>query len=362
MRLPPLALAVALCASVALPAAAETLRVYNFSDYIGETTLADFTKETGIEVVYDVYDSNEVLEAKMLTGGSGYDIVVPTSQPYFARQLAAGAFQPIDAAKVPNLKNLDPKLTASFVASADPEGGHGAIYQWGTNGIGYNTAKVKERLGEVPVDSWAIVFDPANAAKLADCGITLLDSAAEIYPLALNYLGLDPNSQDREDLAKATALLEAVRPHVRYFHSSSYINDLANGEVCVSVGWSGDIGQAATRAEEAGNGVDIAYAIPKEGTLLWFDLMAIPKDAPNPEAAHKFIDFVLRPAVMAGISDNVAYANAVPASWPLMDQEVRNDPGVFPAEETMAKLFVATPIAPAFERERTRAWQRVRGG
>lgn len=362
MRLPLLALAAVLCSAAALPAAAETLRIYNFSDYIGETTLDDFKKATGIDVVYDVYDSNEVLEAKMMTGGSGYDLVVPTSQPYFARQLKAGAFQAIDPAQVPNLKNLDPKLVASVMKSADPEGNHGVIYEWGTNGIGYNVAKVKERLGDVPVDSWDIVFKPEYADKLKDCGITMLDSAGEILPLALNYLHLDPNSQKPEDLEKATALLQAVRKDVRYFHSSSYINDLANGEVCVSIGWSGDVAQAAARAEEAKNGVELKYAIPKEGTLLWFDLMAIPKDAPNPAAAMKFMNFVLEPENMAKIGNAVAYANAVPASRPLMEPAVRDDPGVFPPEDAMAKMFVAEPIAPAFEKLRTRAWQKLRGG
>ena len=285
------ALAAAGLAVLAGPAAAEEIHVYNWADYIGPDTLAAFEAETGIEVVYDVYDSNEVLEAKLLAGNSGYDVVVPTST-FLRRQIPAEVYQTLDREKLPHWRNLDPALLRSAEAD-DPGNAYGAVYLWGTNGIGYNVAKVAERLGEeAPVDSWALVFDPATAAKLADCGITMLDTASEMVPLALAYLGLPPDSTRAEDLEKVAALFEAVRPYVRYFNAVQYNTDLAAGEVCVSVGFSGDVFMAADQAAE---GVEIAYSVPKEGAMLWFDMLAIPADAPNPAGAHAFIDFLLRP-------------------------------------------------------------------
>ncbi len=259
-------LVTALAGLVAAPALAQdkTVHIYNWSDYIAEDTIAKFEAETGYKVVYDVYNSNEVLEAKLLAGNSGYDVVVPTSQ-FLQRQIAAGVYQPLDKAKLPNLANMDPELMKA-AANYDPDNAHSVIYMWGTTGIGYNTAKVKERLGDdAPVDSWQLLFDPAYAAKLADCGITLLNSATDVLPSALAYLGLDPTSKDAGDLEKAAALIEGVRPYIRYFHSSQYINDLANGEVCVSLGFSGDVFIAAARAEEAGTGIEIAYARAEGG-------------------------------------------------------------------------------------------------
>jgi putrescine transport system substrate-binding protein len=356
-------LATALAGLVAAPALAQdnVVHIYNWSDYIAEDTIAKFEAATGIDVVYDVYDSNEVLEAKLLAGNSGYDVVVPTSQ-FLQRQVAAGVYQPLDPAQLPNLANMDPELMAA-AAAYDPENEHSVIYMWGTTGIGYDAAKVAERLGEdAPVDSWELIFNPEYAAKLADCGITLLDSPSDVLPSALAYLGLDPTSTDAADFEKAAELIQSVRPYIRYFHSSQYINDLANGEVCVSLGFSGDIFIAAARAEEAGNGIEIAYSVPQEGALQWFDMMAIPADAPNPEAAHAWINFIMDPQITADITNYVWYANANAASMPLVDPEVAGDPAIFPPPEVVAKLFPSVVYDARTERAITRLWTTVRTG
>jgi putrescine transport system substrate-binding protein len=352
----------ALATVVALPVAAQdSLHIYNWSDYIAEDTIEKFEAETGIDVTYDVYDSNEVLEAKLLAGSSGYDVVVPTSS-FLARQIQAGVYMPLDRSKIPNIENLDPALMER-ASAYDPENEHSVIYLWGTNGIGYNVEMVRERLGEdAPVDSWDLVFDPDVAAKLADCGITLLDSPTEILPPVLSYLGLDPASTDPEDLEAAAAVVEAIRPYVRYFHSSQYISDLANGEVCVSVGWSGDVFIAMDRAAEADQGVEIAYTIPKEGTLQWFDMLAIPADAPNPDAAHAFINFVLQPEIIGDITNYVYYPNAVPASSEVVDSEILEDPAIYPTEEVSGNLFPSITYDARTDRQLTRLWTRVRTG
>ena len=356
------ALLAAAASLIAVQASAQqTVNVYNWSDYIAEDTIAKFEAETGIRVVYDVYDSNEVLEAKLLAGNSGYDVVVPTSS-YLRRQVEAGIYRELDPALLPNLRDQDPDLLED-AAYYDPGNRHSAIYLWGTNGIGYNVAKVRERLGEdAPVESWSLVFDPAIAAQLADCGISFLDSSSEMFPLALHYLGLPPESTDADELAQAAALLESVRPHVRYFHSSQYISDLANGEICVAVGWSGDVFIAMDRAEAAGQGVEIGYSIPEEGTLVWFDMMAIPKDAPNADAAHAFIDFILKPEIIADITNYVYFPNAVPASMDMIDEEIREDPAIYPPEEVMEKLFPSPIYDARADRALTRLWTRVRTG
>jgi putrescine transport system substrate-binding protein len=354
--------AAALAALAAIPATAqETLNVYNWSDYIAEDTLEKFTAETGIQVNYDVYDSNEVLEAKMLAGNSGYDVVVPTSG-FMQRQIAAGVYMPLDKSQLPNLKNMDPQLMAS-AATYDPDNEHGVIYMWGTTGIGYNIGKVAEILGEdFEVDSWDLVFDPEIAGKLAECGITYLDAPTEMLPAAMNYLGLDPESTDIADFEKAAELLKQVRPTVRYFHSSQYINDLANGEVCVSVGWSGDVFIAQARAAEAENGVEVGYVIPKEGALQWFDMMAIPTDAPHPEAALKFINFIMEPQITADITNYVWYANANEASLPMVDPEITGDPGIFPTAEAKEKLWDSVVYDARTDRGITRLWTEIKTG
>lgn len=342
-------------------AGAQQLNIYNWSDYIGETTLEDFTAETGIEVTYDVYDSNDVLEAKLLAGNSGYDIVVPTAQPHLARQIQAGIYQELDRSKIPNWENLDEGLMER-VESADPGNKHAVIYQWGTNGFGYNRAMIEERMPDAPVNSLDMLFDPDVVSKFADCGVSLLDSPTDVLPMALHYLGYDPNSESLEELAAAEELLLSIRPYIRKFHSSQYIEDLANGDICLALGWSGDIYQASFRAEEAGNGNEIVYVIPEEGTIVWFDMLAIPVDAENVDEAHAFINFILDPEVMAGITNYVAYGNPVPESLPMVDDYIRNDPGIFPPPEVQERLYAVTTVSPRFERERTRTWTRIRTG
>lgn len=347
----------------AAPAAEEekVLNVYNWSDYIAPDTLAKFEKETGIKVTYDVFDSNEVLETKLVTGNTGYDVVVP-SLTFLARQIQAGVFMPLDKAKIPNLANMDPEIQAN-IAKLDPGNAHSVNYLWGTTGIGYNVKKIKEIFGDAaPVDSWALVFDPANLAKLKECGVYMLDTPSEIIPPVLNFLGEDPNSFDPAVIAKAEARLKELRPYITQFHSSEYINALANGDACVAVGWSGDIFQAATRAEEANNGVEIAYVIPKEGAPMWFDMMAIPKDAKHPNNAHAFINFILRPEIAAEISNYVAYASANKAALANIDAELKANPGVYPTEEAKKGLFSLAVLPPEVDRLFNRVWTGLKTG
>ena len=350
---------VALSATAAL--AEGKLNIYNWSDYIAEDTIEKFEAATGIEVVYDVYDSNEVLEAKLLSGASGYDIVVPTSD-FLQRQIEAGVYQKLDKSKLPNIVNMDAELMAG-AAGYDADNAHSVIYLWGTTGIGYNVDKVAERLGaDAPTDSWDLVFKPEIAAKLADCGITMLDAPTELLSAAANYLGFDPNTEDKTELEATAALLTSIRPHIRYFHSSQYINDMANGDVCVSVGWSGDIFQARDRADEAGNGVSVSYVIPKEGALQWFDMLAIPADAPNVDNAHKFINFIMDAQITADITNYVWYASANTGSLPLIDDEITSDAGIFPSEAAKANLFPSKVASPKTDRLKTRLWTTVTTG
>ncbi len=338
------------------------LNIYNWSDYIAEDTVPDFERETGIKVNYDVYDSNDVLEAKLSAGHSGYDIVVPSASPYLARQATAGIYRRIDKAALENYGNLDPQILAA-AANADPGNQYGVPYMWGTTGFGYNVAKVKAALGDAaPVDSSALIFDPENAKKLASCGISLLDSAQELVPAALAYLGRDPLSRDPADLERAAAALQAIRPYIRKFHSSEYINDLANGDLCVAWGYSGDVVQARNRARDAKNGIEIAYTIPKEGAMMWIDMMAIPTDAPHPGNALRFIDDVLKPEVAAAISNAVGYANPNQAATRLVDPSVSGDPAIYPPPEVRARLFFDKPVTLQYERLRTRAWTRIKTG
>ncbi|WP_238474472.1 polyamine ABC transporter substrate-binding protein [Pseudomonas cavernae] len=340
--------------------AESTVHVYNWSDYIGETTLADFEKETGIKPVYDVFDSNETLEGKLLAGRSGYDIVVPSN--HFLGKLAkAGAFQKLDKSQLPNWSNLDPALLKQLEVN-DPGNEYSVPYLWGTNGIGYNVEKVKAALGTDKIDSWAILFEPENLKKLSQCGVSFMDSPDELFPAVLNYLGLDPRSTNPADYQKAEAKLLAVRPYVTYFHSSKYITDLANGDICVAFGYSGDVFQAASRAEEAGKGVKVDYVIPKEGGNLWFDMMAIPADATNAKQAHAFINYLLKPEVIAKVSDYVGYANPNPKSLALLDESVRSNPAVYPSKEVLAKLYVSAELPPKVQRLMTRSWTKIKSG
>lgn len=355
------AMAVAGLISVAAHAEEKVLNVYNWSDYIAEDTVAKFEKATGIKVRYDVYDGNETLEAKLMAGNSGYDIVVPTSFPFLDRQIKAGVYKEIDRSKIPNYKNLDPDLMKR-VAAADPGNKHAVIWMWGTTGFGYNVKAIEKRIPNAPVNSLDLLLKPENVSKLKDCGVTLLDSPTDVIPIVLNYLGLDPDSSKPEDIQKAQDLLMKIRPYVKYFNSSQYINDLANGDVCLSLGWSGDIFQAESRAAEAKNGIEIKYTIPKEGTLIWFDTMVIPKDAPHPEAAYAWINFNLQPKIEAANSNHVAYANPVPASKEFLDDSVKNNEAIYPPKEVMDKLFTVPTKDAAFNRLQTRAWTTIRTG
>ncbi len=351
--------ATALIALVSVQANAQTrtVNVYNWSDYIDDSLLEDFTKETGIRVVYDVFDSNEILETKLLAGGTGYDVVVPTGT-FLARQIQAGVFQKLDKSKLPNLSNMW-DVVSERTAKYDPGNEYSINYMWGTTGIGYNVNKVQDALGIETIDSWDVVFDPESLAKLADCGVYMLDAPAEMIPAALNHLGLDPNSTNPDDLGKAEELLLSIRPSIRKFHSSEYINALANGDICLAVGWSGDIFQARDRAAEADQGVAIDYSIPKEGAQMWFDQMAIPADAPHSDEAHEFLNYMMRPDVIAKASNYVFYANGNAASKDLLDEEVIGDPAVYPDDETMNKLFTTVPLDARTQRLVTRIWTRV---
>ncbi len=345
---------------VSANAADRVVNVLNWSDYIDESILADFTKETGIKVVYDVFDSNEILETKLLAGGSGYDIVVP-SGTFLARQISAGVFQKLDKSKLPNMKNMWDEVMKRTIGY-DPENAYSINYMWGTTGIGYNVGKVKAALGDVPVDSWDLIFKPENLAKLKDCGVHFLDAPTEILPAALNYLGKNPDSRDKADLAEAAKVMEGIRPSILKFHSSEFINALANGDICIAVGWSGDIFQARDRADEAKNGVEIGYAIPKEGALMWFDQMAIPADAKNVDEAHIFLDYIMRAEVIAKASNYVYYANGNKASQPLLEKDIIEDPAVYPDAATSAKLYTLQPYDPKTTRVITRSWTKIKTG
>ncbi|MCX8996155.1 polyamine ABC transporter substrate-binding protein [Rhizobiaceae bacterium BDR2-2] len=336
------------------------VHVYNWSDYIDESVLEEFTKETGIRVVYDVFDSNELLETKLLAGGSGYDVVVPTG-PFLARQISAGVFQKLDKSKLPNLENMWPEVSERL-AKYDPGNEYAVNYMWGTTGLGYNVAKLKAALGDVPVESWDIIFKPENAEKLKACGINILDASDETFAIAMNYIGKDPDSKDAADLEAGGDVYKAIRPYVKTFNSSGYIDDLANGDICLSIGWSGDVLQAKSRAEEAGNGVEVEYVIPEEGTYMWFDNLAIPADAKNVDEAHEFINFLMKPDVIAKASDYVQYANGNLASQALLDEEVFKNPSVYPDEETMKKLFTISPYGPREQRVLNRVWTAVKTG
>lgn len=352
---------VAVAALTASAAFAEEVRVYNWSDYIDEDLLTQFEEETGIKLIYDVFDSNEVLETKMLTGGSGYDVVVP-SGTFLQRQITAGAFQPLDKSKLSNAGNLWDVIEAR-TEQYDPGNTHSINYMWGTTGLGVNVGKVTEALGaDAAMDSLALIFDPANMEKLAECGVHFLDAPAEVIPAALQFLGEDPDSHDPEVIAKAEAVVAGVRPYITKFHSSEYINALANGDICVAFGWSGDILQARDRAAEAENGVEIAYNAPTEGALMWFDQMAIPVDAPNPDAAHKFLNFIMDAENMAAASNYVYYANGNKASQEFLVEDVIGDTAIYPDEATLENLYTTTPYPQKVQRTVTRLWTKIKSG
>lgn len=359
MRLLKSAIPLALALLLSTTAHAEpTVSVYNWTDYIGDTTLADFQAKNGIKVIYDVFDSNETLEGKLLAGHTGYDVVVPSNH-FLARQVKAGAFLKLDRSQLPNWQNLDPKLL-KLLEKNDPGNEHSVPYLWGTNGVGYNVEKVKQALGVDHIDSWAVLFEPENLKKLSQCGVSFMDSPDEVFPAILNYMGMDPLSSNPEDYKKAEAKLLTLRPYITYFHSSKYISDLANGDICVAFGYSGDVFQAANRAKEANNGINIAYSIPKEGANLWFDLMAIPADARNVKEAHAFINYLLDPQVIAKVSATVGYANPNLAAQQYMDTDLVHNPEVYPPQEVLDKLYISTTPKPQIMRLMTRSWSKVK--
>jgi len=356
-----LTMLVAAGSMIALSAAAEEVRVYNWSDYIDEALLAQFEEETGYELGYDVFDSNELLETRMLAGGSGYDVVVP-SGTFLQRQISAGAFQMLDYDMLPNAGNMW-EVILERTAQYDPGNQYAVNYMWGTTGLGVNVGRVREILGEdAPIDSLDLIFNPENMEQLAECGVHFLDAPAEMIPAALNYLGEDPDSHDPDVIALAEPVLSAVRPYVQNFHSSEYINALANGDICVAFGWSGDVLQARDRAAEAENGIEIAYNAPVEGALMWFDMMAIPADAPNPEGAHAFINFMMDAENMAQASNYVYYANGNLASQEFLVEDVIGDTAIYPDEATLENLYTTTPYDPRVQRVVTRMWTRIKSG
>jgi putrescine transport system substrate-binding protein len=344
----------------AVPAEEKVLNVYNWTNYIGETTVADFEKETGIKVRYDTFDSNETLEAKLLTGSSDYDVVVPTAN-FLERQIKAGVYQKLDKTKLTNIGNMDPDIMKRLQLH-DPGNEHAVDYMWGMTGIGYNEAKVKKILPNAPTDSWRLVFDPTVAKALKSCGIAILDSASEMTYMTLAYLGKDPNSQNPEDLKLVEAALMKIRPFVKYVDSSRYIDDLAAGEICVAVGYNGDILQARATAVESKSGADIKFVAPKEGTIIWFDTLAIPKGAPHPNNAHLFIDYMMRPESIAAVSDLKKYANGNSAATSHVSEEVRNDPGIYPPTEVRARLFPNLASSDEFTRMQTSLWRKFTQG
>ncbi|HWY96893.1 MAG TPA: polyamine ABC transporter substrate-binding protein [Steroidobacteraceae bacterium] len=338
----------------------KVLNLYIWSDYLAADTLSNFEKQTGIKVHVAYFDTNETLETKLLAGSSGYDVVVPTAS-YFERQIKAGVYLTLDKSKLPNLKNMDPQLM-SKVALHDPGNAHGIIYTWGTNGIGYNEKMVKELMPDAPLDSWRLVFDPAVASKVAKCGISVLDSPAEMMRAVYSYLGKDPNSQSPDDLVLGEAVLTKIRPYIRNINSSEYIEALANGDLCIAVGYNGDVMQARDRAHDANKGIEIKYFVPKEGSILWFDILAIPKDAPDPDSAYAYLNYIMTPQVIADISNFKRYANANAASQPLVLPSVRDDPGIYPPPEQRQKLAVQLADSADQTRAITRVWQKFKTG
>lgn len=355
-----LAAAIGLVASVAQAAEDKVVNVYNWSDYIDEDILKEFTEETGIKVVYDVFDSNDVLETKLLAGKTGYDVVVP-SATFLSRQIQAGVFKKLDQGKLSNNGNLW-DVIKERTAIYDPGNAYSINYMWGTTGFGYNVGKIKERMPNAPLDSWDMVFNPEIVSKFKDCGVYMLDAGDEMIPAALRYIGENPDAKDKKTIQKAEAVLSAIRPYIRKFHSSEYIDALANGDICLAVGWSGDVLQARDRAAEAKKGVEVEYVNPKEGALMWFDQMAVPVDAPHPDNAMTFINYILRAEVMAKASNYVYFANGNLASQKLLEEDVIGDPAIYPTPEATKNLYTVSAYDAKSQRVVTRLWTKVKSG
>ncbi len=337
------------------------VNVYNWSDYIAEGELKRFEKDSGLKVNYTTYDSNEILDAKLRTGRAGYDVVVPTASPFFVRQLAAKLYRPLDKARLRNYGNLDPEIMKQL-AKYDPDNAHAIPWMWGTIGIGYNVAEIGKRMAKAPVDSLSMIFEPSIVSRFADCGVMVLDSPTDVLPAAMLYRGLDPDSKSKEALEKAAEVVKAVRPYIRKFHSSEYINGLASGNICLALGFSGDILQARDRAAKATDKREIAYAIPNQGAMVWIDVAAIPKDAPNPDNALKFLDFMLDPKVAAASSSLTGYANANLPATALLDKSITGNPWIYPSRGDRAKFYTITPGTAEQVRERTRLWTAIKTG
>ncbi len=351
---------IAASVAIALPLIAATggvVNIFSWTNYIDAKAIPTFEEKTGIKVVYDLMDSNDVLEGKLLAGKSGYDIVLPSAS-FFGMQVKGGLYQPIPKAKLKNYGNLDPVLLKQLDLF-DPGNVYGVPYMWGTTGIAFNVDAIKARMPNAPTDSWKMIFDPAVVSKFKDCGVAMVDAGDDVVQSALIYLGHDPNSESPTDLREAIDVIAKVQPYLRYFHSTSYIDDLANGEICLALGYSGDVFQATRNAR---SGVKIDYRIPKEGAIVWIDVMAIPKDAPHPDAAAKWIDHILDPVVVAGISNAIMYANPNKASRPLLDASLRDNPIIFPPADVMARLVAISPKSERFVRSRNRAWTQAKAG
>jgi putrescine transport system substrate-binding protein len=347
-------------AVVAVPDEEKVLNIFTWPDYIGPDTIADFEREYGIKVNYDTYDSTEMDEVRLLAGRTGYD-VVDHAERYSARLIPIGVYQPLDRSKLTNWKYLDPAILQKLQA-ADPGNRYGVPYMWGTTGFTYNIRMIRERMPDAPVTSGDMIFKPEIARRFADCGISFLDEPTDVIPMVLLYLGRDPNSVAEKDLADAEKVLKSVRPYVRYFSSAKMLIDLPNEEVCIAMSWSGDYAQAMHRAEQAGRPVQLAYTVPREGTLAWFDLWFIPADAPHPQNALLFLDYMLRPKVIADVSNEVRYAAPNLAAIPLLDPAVRDDPAIYPPEDIRRDMHVGALHEPKVERLRSRLWSRVKTG
>jgi putrescine transport system substrate-binding protein len=364
MRVAGLFLALAYFAAALGPGAAraedQQLNIYNWADYIGKDTIAAFEKQTGIKVVYDTYDSDAALEAKVMAGDSGYDVVT-TSTDFFARQIKAGVYQPIDKAKLPNWKNLDPSIVA-IMAQYDPGNAHAVPYLHGVNGFAYNVDMIKARMPDAPVNSLDMIFKPEIISKFADCGVSFMDNAEDVIQLALNYLHLDPNTQKPEDFKAVEKLLLAVRPYIRTFDSEAFMNALPNKDLCIAMSWSGDYETARARAAAAGVKINLAFTVPKEGANIWYDAWLIPAGAPHPEAAHKFLNFMMDPKVIAGVTNDIHYGNDNLAANAFVDPAILANPAIYPTPAMAKTLFESHEVSPATERLRTRAWTRIKTG
>lgn len=340
---------------------AKQLNFYNWSDYIAPDTIKNFQQKTGINVTYDVFDSNEVLDSKLMAGNTGFDVVMPTDS-FLARQLHAHIYMPLDKDKLPNYEHLDPKFL-KMMEKFDPKNLYAIPYMWQSTGIGFDVDKVKQILGEnVSLDSWDLLFNEENIKKLSQCGVAFLDAPSEIFPTVLNYLGKDPNSKQVNDYYEAANLLTKIRPYITYFHSSKYINDLADGDICVAIGWSGDFFQAARAAKNAGQKKSIHYLVPKEGAIITFDALAIPNGAKNSEEAYQFLNYLLEPKVIANITNHIFYPNANKDAKQYLDNDVINNPAIYPPEDVLARLFPIKEQSPKIDRLMVRLWTKVLSG